>query len=115
MATIATPLRIGPADHGRTMTLEEFMEVEVEEGYRYELLHGVLVVSPWPLENERDPNDELGYLLRAYHNTHPEGTGVSVLEHLLGDRPTVLAEMGILLEQTRRMHPRVCRFISPNS
>src|SRR5207245_8976636 len=51
-------------------------------------------------------------LAQVSQGTHPEGTGVSVLEHLLGDRPTVLAEMGILLEQTRRMHPRVCRFIS---
>ncbi|TMQ19520.1 MAG: TM0106 family RecB-like putative nuclease [Candidatus Rokuibacteriota bacterium] len=51
-------------------------------------------------------------LAQVSQGTHPEGTGVSVLEHLLGDRPTVPAEMGILLEQTRRMHPRVCRFIS---
>ena len=28
MATVTTPLRIGLADHGRTMTLEEFLEAE---------------------------------------------------------------------------------------
>ena len=38
MAAIATPLCIGPADHGRTMTLEEFSaDADVQEGYRYEL------------------------------------------------------------------------------
>ena len=37
MATVTTPLRIGPADHGRTMTLEEFLDAEVVEGFRYEL------------------------------------------------------------------------------
>ena len=37
MATVTTPLRIRPADHGCPMTLEEFLEAEVEEGYRYEL------------------------------------------------------------------------------
>jgi len=42
MATISTPLRIGPADKGRTMTLEKFLEAEVEEGYRYEPGRGVL-------------------------------------------------------------------------
>ncbi len=48
MATIATPLRIGAADHGRMMTIEEFRDAEVEEGYRYELGRGVLEVSEVP-------------------------------------------------------------------
>jgi hypothetical protein len=39
MATV-NAIFIGPADHGRKMTLEEFMEAEVEEGYRYELARG---------------------------------------------------------------------------
>ncbi len=37
MATVATPIRIGPADHGREMTLQEFLEAEEDDGYRYEL------------------------------------------------------------------------------
>jgi hypothetical protein len=49
MATVST-LRIGPADHGRTMTLEEFLEAEEEEGYRYELARGVLEVTQVPDE-----------------------------------------------------------------
>ena len=43
---------------------------------------------------------------------HPQGTGASVLEHLLGDDLTVAPRMGVFLERTRRMHPDVCRFIS---
>ena len=43
MATITT--RLGPLDHGRQMTLEEFQEAEVEEGYRYELARGVFEVT----------------------------------------------------------------------
>ena len=31
MATVTTPLRIGPADHGRTMTLEEFLDAEARK------------------------------------------------------------------------------------
>ena len=38
MAT--TQIRIGPADHGRRMTLEEFREAEEEPGYCYELRGG---------------------------------------------------------------------------
>ena len=37
MATAAEVLRIGPADHGRRMSLQEFLDAEEEEGYRYEL------------------------------------------------------------------------------
>ena len=35
MATVR--LRIGPADNGLRMSLEEFREAEEEPGYRYEL------------------------------------------------------------------------------
>jgi uncharacterized protein len=45
--------------------------------------------------------------------SHPDGSGVSVLEHLLGEGvATVPPERGVFLTQTRRMHPDVCRFIS---
>jgi uncharacterized protein len=44
--------------------------------------------------------------------THPDGAGVSVLEHLLEDTPTVAPDRGLFLEQTWRMHPDVCGFIS---
>jgi len=57
MATVATPLRIGLADHGRAMTLEEFLEAEETEGYRYELARGLLEVS-------EVPNDPHGVVLR---------------------------------------------------
>jgi Uma2 family endonuclease len=35
-------------------------------------------VSPTPLRNERDPNEELGYLLRVYQETHPRGYSLDV-------------------------------------
>ncbi len=47
MSTAVVP-RVGPADHGRSMTLDEFMECEVEEGCRYELARGVLEVTEVP-------------------------------------------------------------------
>ena len=43
---------------------------------------------------------------------HPGGAGVSVLEHLLQDEATVAPDRGLFLEQTWRMHPEVCEFIS---
>jgi uncharacterized protein len=35
-----------------------------------------------------------------------------VLEHLLGEHTTIPPERGLFIDQTRRMHPDVCRFIS---
>jgi Uma2 family endonuclease len=45
-----------------------------EPGYRYEVINGVLVVSPYPGPGERSPNDDLGYLLRQYRETTPHGS-----------------------------------------
>jgi hypothetical protein len=42
MATVTTPVRIGPADNGRRMTLQEFFKAEEAQGYCYELARGAL-------------------------------------------------------------------------
>jgi uncharacterized protein len=44
--------------------------------------------------------------------THPPGAGASALEHILGDRATMPQDAGLLLDQTYRMHPDLCRFTS---
>ncbi len=75
-ASAAEPVVFGPESNGLLMTPEEFDRGEFEEGWRYELVQGVLIVSPPPLEQERDPNDELGYLLRSYQETHPRGSAL---------------------------------------
>ena len=43
---------------------------------------------------------------------HPPGSGVSALEHILGDRATMPAGAGLLLDKTWRMHPALTRFTS---
>ena len=48
------------------ISLDEFESAEFEPGYRYELIHRVLVVTQPPLEEERDVNEELGHWLRNY-------------------------------------------------
>ena len=45
--------------------------------------------------------------------SHPNRSGVSALEHLLGEGvQTFPPEQGVLLDTTWRMHPDVCQFIS---
>ena len=58
---------LGPELNGTLMTPEEFDAVEeYDENYVYELIHGVLVVNPIPLEAEVGPNEYLGHLLLSY-------------------------------------------------
>ncbi|MCP4306935.1 MAG: TM0106 family RecB-like putative nuclease [bacterium] len=44
--------------------------------------------------------------------THPGESGASALGHILGDEATIPSDRGVFIEETRRMHPDVCRFIS---
>ena len=76
--------RIGPDSAGRFMTTAEFDALEPKQlvGHnRYELIHGVLIVSPIPGLLERDPNEELGYWLRLYRDTHPRGSVLDLTVH----------------------------------
>jgi Uma2 family endonuclease len=77
--TASPTRRIGPRSAGIAMTPEEFDAIPGSRwvaGYRYELIRGVLVVSPSPLISERDPNEELGHLLRTHRDTHPAGSAI---------------------------------------
>jgi uncharacterized protein len=51
-------------------------------------------------------------LAQVSQGLHPPGSGASVLEHLLGEEPTISEDRGIFLEKSYRMHPDVCAFIS---
>jgi uncharacterized protein len=44
--------------------------------------------------------------------SHPEGTDVSALDHLLAGKPTIDKEEGLFLEETWRLNPDVCAFTS---
>jgi AAA domain len=44
--------------------------------------------------------------------SHPEGSDISALAHLLGGRRTISDEQGLFLAETRRLHPSICRFTS---
>ncbi|MGB4784596.1 MAG: TM0106 family RecB-like putative nuclease [Candidatus Acidiferrum sp.] len=51
-------------------------------------------------------------LERPLKGSHPDGAEKSALEHLLGERKTISGDMGFLLPETWRLHPRVCEFTS---
>src|SRR5208283_51915 len=70
---------------------------DFDELYCYELIHGVLIVSPPPGESERDPNGELEYLLRAYQSGHEAGSALD----------KTLSEQYVHLSDSRRRADRV--------
>ena len=71
MVTITTPVRIGPADNGRRMTISELQEAEVEEGYRYELGRGVLEVTEVPSDPHGVVVANLFDAIARYRRDHP--------------------------------------------
>ena len=51
-------------------------------------------------------------LEQPQQGSHPEGTEVSALEHVLGRHKTMPEEQGLFLEETYRLHPDICSFTS---
>ena len=67
-----TRIQIGPDDHGRTMSLEEFREADEEAGYRYELARGgVLEVIEFPQPPHHRVVSQLFQLAVIYCREHP--------------------------------------------
>lgn len=65
-----TVRRLDAGANGISMTPEEFQAVtDWDRRYRYELIQGVVIVSPAVSTGEADPNEELGHLLRSYAET----------------------------------------------
>ena len=51
-------------------------------------------------------------LAQVSQGVHPGNAGASVLEHLLGEDATIPVDRGLFLAETRRLHPKICGFIS---
>ncbi len=66
-----TRIQIGPADHGRKMTLDEFREADEEPGYRYELGRGVVEVTEVPNDPHWQVVDNINELISVYRRDYP--------------------------------------------
>jgi len=67
-----TVIKIGPADHGRRMSLKDFDHAEVKEGRLYELGRGVIVVWDIPHPRHLSQLDTIRQQLYAYDLTNPD-------------------------------------------
>jgi Uma2 family endonuclease len=89
MSTAQESLVLGPELAGAYLTPEEFDAVDdCDAAYVYELINGVLVVTPPPSEGERGPNELLSHLLRSYREHHPQGKALdyTLPEHIVRAR-----------------------------
>ena len=71
-------LRLGPRSAGMLLTPAEFDRASGKRGWRYELINGVLVVSPTPSRKERHPSDRLAQWLWNYRDQHPQGSSLDL-------------------------------------
>jgi len=96
VAVVPDSYQMGLDDNGRLMTVEEFIaHDDWDDNYRYELVHGVLIVNPPPDLGQRGPNEELGHWLWDFGRQHP---GVIDL---------TISEQYVILPESRRIADRV--------
>jgi len=67
-----TMLHLTPQDQGRPLNLEEFQSASGQEGFRYELIHGRLQVSPLPDLPHDELRDWIKQKLREYTQQQPD-------------------------------------------
>ncbi|WP_442482584.1 Uma2 family endonuclease [Aeoliella sp. SH292] len=69
-----TEIEFGRWSNGMVLSAEEYdAATEWDDRYRYELINGVLIVSPPAGIGERGPNDYLGHWIWNYKEMHPQG------------------------------------------
>jgi Uma2 family endonuclease len=77
---------LGLRSSGLLMNPEEFDNLPdyvFTRHLRYELINGVLIVTPPPGNDEIDPNSELGHLVWHYKEFHPQG---SIVDKVLAEQ-----------------------------
>jgi Uma2 family endonuclease len=70
--TTTQRLKLGPADHGRRLSLARFEEAEYFPGFKYEIIDGRLYVSPQPNPPECVLENWLRRALDRYSDSHPD-------------------------------------------
>jgi predicted RecB family nuclease len=91
---------------------EAFDVLFVDEAGQYSLADALAVaLSTRGMVLLGDPRQ----LPQVTQAAHPGGSGASVLEHLLDGHATIPPGRGVLLEESWRMHPDVCAFVSERS
>jgi Uma2 family endonuclease len=68
----AVTTKLGPQDHGRRMRLKDFLAADLQEGYRYELGRGIIVVSDVPKVRHALQVSAVRKQFVLYEDTNPD-------------------------------------------
>lgn len=71
MATVTQQITIGPADHGRKMSFDDFIEADFQDGWLYELARGVIDVAEVPGIHHGRIVMRVSDMFSYYDRTHP--------------------------------------------
>lgn len=72
----------GPRYTGLRMSADEYLALP-DDGHRYELIDGVVVMSPGPSPSHQDVRGEIEYKLRAFLRDHPVGWALADVDIVL--------------------------------
>jgi Uma2 family endonuclease len=72
MATLQPVLRLGPQDHGRSITADEFADANYAEPWKYEREQGRLIVMPPDGPGHDRGSEPVRDYLGAYRLAHPD-------------------------------------------
>ncbi|HET9393084.1 MAG TPA: TM0106 family RecB-like putative nuclease [Candidatus Rubrimentiphilum sp.] len=89
--------------------MKEFDYIFIDEGGQISLADAL--VASIAAKNVVLLGDPL-QLPQVTKGSHPTGTDLSILEHLLGNDETIPPDRGLFLDTTYRMQPAICNFIS---
>ena len=99
-----SPVHIGPADHGRQMSLDEFDTAIGQEGRRYELNRGVIEVTDLPGRQHLSQMLQLRDQLIAHQLAHP-----GVITAVAGSFDSKL----LIGDEESERHPDLSVYLSP--
>jgi Uma2 family endonuclease len=100
---IKSKIKIGPQHQGRKMSLRAFEFAEVEEGYRYELARGYVVVSEVPSYFHGSQIDVIQYHLQVYRTVNPD-----LIHRILGNMDCKL----VVAAWESERHPDLAIYLS---
>ncbi len=79
--------RTGARFRGLRMTADEFLQIP-DDGYNYELIDGVVMMSPGPTPQHQRIAMEIAFQLATYLRDHPVGAALPEIDVHLGQGPT---------------------------
>ena len=112
---VAVRERTEPQHCGLRMTAEEFQQI-VDDGYRYELIDGVVIVTPSPTPQHQDVLMDISSQIWSYLGDHPVGKVLPEIDVRLGQGPTggdLVYRPEVIFIRTERLPQMRERIVGP--